>query len=887
MKLNVVLVDGTTREIEIESAEENVSTFRENVGILFSINRARIQLAFRGKFLRDEETLSMHGINEGHYINCVVLPESYISTSVSTPSSASENESNNTAVSSINNTTSTQQVTESANNNTVVVKIKLLNGNDREMEVNRFESVDNFRIQLARLINVIDSSRLRLIHMGRVLENGDSLALYNVNSGSWIHCTVRPEGAPPSQTVSRRPSNTSQIFQTSPPENASNNLGIASQLNVQSLGNGVMMGSISIETSDLELLSASGMNIETIVNQMLISQGMRPTATTISAISTTPAVTNLDTQSSVGSGSGSGPVPQRRPSLIAATSVNEPTGVQTSFQRFRDYPLQSEPSTDMRNSSATQQAESMQERLRLQTRGARTSLPRLDNPTQSDATATSQPYAPIPSLLQGPMLRQDSNFSALESTAGSRPQSYNFNHMTPQQAQMLLAQQGTQGTTNLPTYQGAIQESYRRRHQVEAIEAARRASVGSVASRTSTRMSHDSRAPMYRLSAVDRRFQGTVESGLGSARQLATSLQQLTGARATMSNVGDAQAPSQAMGSMLWDLSVCLNGLQVPLATMSNRMTGDAFFADTQTMDGRVEQLSELSRMRAILSNLAETANKASEALGLLGMEVQATVSLGTGTAQAPVSSINGPIPTTAVYSNPSSVAGTPPMAPATRTMIVQNNSIGSGESNSNSSAQSSQLELPAQHQSDSTSASAVNSTELRAGASTPVAQEVLSWRRALSQSTRSEAEESEVFEESAVPADENLDDDMDSPREHIPEETTTSPTESASWETSVQNPIASSTSTAIPPSRIGNVMFLVPMTTTPSTANTIASNVSNPSPLLQNQPISSTPVTLPLPAQVQPTQFDFSAEPTQRVSSRDTAESNRNPWRLFRSAGR
>jgi len=975
MKLNLVLLDGSTREIEIESIEENVSNFRRQVGSLLSIDVARIQLAFHGNILRDEETLSMHGLNDGNHINCVLGPESYVTTTSATNSIqstvASENfaQSNNnnnnstttTTTSNANNSTLARQVsgedsrissTTTANNNnsnTIVLKIKLLNGTDREMEVNRSESVENFRRQISGLIGVEDVNRIRLIHMGRVLETNDLLSAYNITNGSWIHCTLRPEGAaPPSQAGSIRPSNVPQtsLHQSSigPAAHVNN---IASQINVQSLGNGVMMGSISIDTHDLEMLSASGMNIESIVNQMLISQGMRPTGTTISGVSTTttPTIRSSDSQSGSGSGSiaGGGGGAQRRPSLIAATTTNIVDssaaattgggggGVQTTFQRFRDYPLQSDASTEIRNPPAIQQVVNMndEERLRQMNGRARNSLPRMDNNNsnqqQSEPTTASLPYAGIPSLLQGPMLRQDSSFSALESTAGSRPQSYNFNHLTPQQQQQLLMNQGifpghgaVHHYPHPPNFQDVVLESNRRRYQAEA---ARRASMdGSVASRAS----RDSRASVYRLSAVDRRFQGAVESGLGSARQLATSLQLMTGTRAMMTNVGDAQVPSQAMGSMLWDLSVCMNGLQIPLATMSQRMTGDAFFADTTTMDGRVERLSELSRMRTILTNLADTANRAAEALGLLGMEVQASVPV-TQSAHAPLPVVHGPVPTTAVYSNPSSVAGTPPIVPVTRTTTAAANhrssisSMGSG----NSGQPSSSLQIPPPQQqgqmlpvtsinpASSSQVPTLNLTEDRADVTTPIAEEVLSWRRALSQSTRSETEESEVFEESAVPIDEALEDDPVSPRDTprpveasdtatvaaatqnlsptttIPETVVTS---SSSLAAVTSSSVHSSSSTSPGVSAVTDPLPLVTTSTTSSSSSGLLAsnnnNVSNPSPLMQNQPV---PTSTRSPPEVHspPPPPQVQSQP-QRSSSRD-ANDSRNPrnWRLFRSSGK
>lgn len=880
MKLVLVLPDGMQRDIEMESPEEAVATFRGKVGSLFSINESRVQLAFRGQILHDNETLAMYDLNEGSHISCVLIPEPSTAALVQTISEASENESHAaTETSSV----LTPQISE-GDNDSLTLKIKVLNGTDKELKVNRTESVETFRRQVGALIGMEDIGRIRLIHMGRVIEDGDILSAYSLSNGAWIHCALRPEGAAPSQASTRRPSDTSLVSQTSGAQTAST-LGIASQMNVQSLGNGMMTGSISIDANDLELLSASGMDLETIVNQMLISQGIRPAATTISAVSTAPVIRSSDSQGSgaesgPGSGSGSGSAPrsgaQRRPSLVASTGDGV-TGTQAAFQRFRDYPLQTEPSVLMRNPLPTQQNDYFQQQERSQNiRALRNALTRRDTIMQPDIVGpqgNQSSFSAIPSVLQSPMLRQDSSFSALESTAGSRPQSYNFSQfnlsqMSPEQRQQFLAAQqasGAQLGTSAQSVQDIVQESNRRRQQVEA---ARRASMDSAS--VASRASRDSRASVYRLSTADRRFQGAVETGLGSARQLAASLQQMSGTRAVLSNINEVQVPSQAMGSMLWDLSVCLNGLQVPVATMSQRMSTNSFFADAPTMDGRVERLSEISRMRAVLSNLADVANRASEALGYLGMEVQATLPVPQmGAVPDPThGGVAGPVRTTAVYSNPSSVAGMPPLVPVFPAP-VRNGSGGTSLSGSQSQPPPDPIQLPPTD----------DPQRETLGLSTPVAQQVLSSRRVLSQSQRSEAEESEVFEEEAFPADETLDDDVISPRDPPAE----SVRENVDRELA-REPVPATSSGS---DRV--VSPQVPAATVSSPVNLTAdrSVITNPSPLLQNQPVPLSDNTLSLPIHGPSIQPTTSSTQTPGQPPSRSASDSRNPWRIFRTTGK
>ena len=131
----------------------------------------------------------------------------------------------------------------------------------------------------------------------------------------------------------------------------------------------------------------------------------------------------------------------------------------------------------------------------------------------------------------------------------------------------------------------------------------------------------------YRLVSTDRRFNSIVEQALGSTRNFSATIQNLTSGRTYLSNI-DRTTPvtmdetANLASNLLWDLMVCMNTLQLPLAAMSSQLRDSSFLQDADTLGSRVNRMSELARIRGLLNNLSAAAARSADALNCLSIEL-------------------------------------------------------------------------------------------------------------------------------------------------------------------------------------------------------------------------------------------------------------------------
>ena len=76
------------------------------------------------------------------------------------------------------------------------IKVKQINGETTEHEVDDTSSVLDFKAILASLLDV-EVERQRLIYAGRVLKNEDALITYGVVDNCTLHLVVKPQNTPP------------------------------------------------------------------------------------------------------------------------------------------------------------------------------------------------------------------------------------------------------------------------------------------------------------------------------------------------------------------------------------------------------------------------------------------------------------------------------------------------------------------------------------------------------------------------------------------------------------------------------------------------------------------------------------------------------------------
>lgn len=74
------------------------------------------------------------------------------------------------------------------------LKVKQINGETTEHEIDTSSSVQDFKAMLATSLNV-EPDRQRLIYAGRVLRNEDALSAYGVTDDCTLHLVVKPQHA--------------------------------------------------------------------------------------------------------------------------------------------------------------------------------------------------------------------------------------------------------------------------------------------------------------------------------------------------------------------------------------------------------------------------------------------------------------------------------------------------------------------------------------------------------------------------------------------------------------------------------------------------------------------------------------------------------------------
>jgi hypothetical protein len=130
------------------------------------------------------------------------------------------------------------------------VKVKQISGEflSVELESGTQTSIRELKIKLVHVTG-IEFERQRLIFSGRVLGDGDRLETYGISEESTIQLVARPQDIP---TPSPAPPN-------SLPESAA-------VPQFRNLGNGVLMGSITLDGSNL---SSSNTQVHNIIGQMM------------------------------------------------------------------------------------------------------------------------------------------------------------------------------------------------------------------------------------------------------------------------------------------------------------------------------------------------------------------------------------------------------------------------------------------------------------------------------------------------------------------------------------------------------------------------------------------------------------------------------------------
>ena len=88
--------------------------------------------------------------------------------------------------------------------------------------------------------------------------------------------------------------------------------------------------------------------------------------------------------------------------------------------------------------------------------------------------------------------------------------------------------------------------------------------------------------------------------------------------------------------NLLWDLMVCMNTLQLPLAAMSSQLRDSSFLQDADTLGSRVNRMSELARIRGLLNNLSAAAARSADALNCLSIELDPNAATTTAAGALP-----------------------------------------------------------------------------------------------------------------------------------------------------------------------------------------------------------------------------------------------------------
>jgi uncharacterized ubiquitin-like protein YukD len=119
-----------------------------------------------------------------------------------------------------------------------MIKIKMMDGSCIELDVDHTMKVSKLKEILYEKINV-ETTRQRLIYTGKVLVDDQSLESYSITDGDALHLVVRPSNIPPS-APSAAPAPASA--HTRPSQQSSQ----ASPIHFENLGNGVIMGTMTV-----------------------------------------------------------------------------------------------------------------------------------------------------------------------------------------------------------------------------------------------------------------------------------------------------------------------------------------------------------------------------------------------------------------------------------------------------------------------------------------------------------------------------------------------------------------------------------------------------------------------------------------------------------------
>lgn len=145
-----------------------------------------------------------------------------------------------------------------------ILKVKHINGeiNSLDLENGEDSLVFDVKSRLSQLIEV-EVERIRLIYIGRVLKDDEKLKDYGITEESTIQCIIRPIEVPPSNPH--------------PNVNINNNVNVNNNNNSErpifentpqfrNLGNGILMGSLTLDGTNL---SSQTPNLTNIINQMV------------------------------------------------------------------------------------------------------------------------------------------------------------------------------------------------------------------------------------------------------------------------------------------------------------------------------------------------------------------------------------------------------------------------------------------------------------------------------------------------------------------------------------------------------------------------------------------------------------------------------------------
>jgi hypothetical protein len=120
---------------------------------------------------------------------------------------------------------------------------------------------------------------------------------------------------------------------------------------------------------------------------------------------------------------------------------------------------------------------------------------------------------------------------------------------------------------------------------------------------------------------VSDNFNGIVENSLGIIRSVAQS-PGIVNYNGMLSNLNNYNGnPANSASSILWDLSVMMNNLAIPINSLSNQLSNGSF-ASISTVEQRVSRQTQIQQTKILLDQLASASTRVSEALGELQVNI-------------------------------------------------------------------------------------------------------------------------------------------------------------------------------------------------------------------------------------------------------------------------